>query len=140
MVLEPRFCEYTTCTAGAPEAVRTVRMYGLMKFNLTGYPAPHPISAHFPLVVTMKPLVHVSICNMSQQNGLSREREVAETKQLREDNKQLQSTSSQQHCYIVWLTDLVRRGEIDAADRGHKFPPPEFLTFTEWIERNCRSE
>lgn len=61
------------------------------------------------------------------------EREVAEVKRLREEN-------SRMHRYIVWLTSAIRAWEVDAADRGHEFPPPTFLTLTEWIEQNCRSE
>lgn len=72
MVLAPRFCEYTTCTAVDPKAVRTVRIYGLMKINLTAHPETHPLSAHFPPVVAMNLLVYVSICNTSQQKGPSR--------------------------------------------------------------------
>lgn len=61
------------------------------------------------------------------------EREVSEIKQLRERNVR-------QHRYIVEITQQIRVWEIDAADRGHAFPPPAFETFTEWSERTYGSE
>ena len=54
------------------------------------------------------------------------EREVTETKRLR-------NLATRQHRYILWLTSIIRSWEIDAADKGHKFPPPEFLTYLEWV-------
>ena len=46
----------------------------------------------------------------------------------------LERKTDQQHRYILWVTDIFRRIEIWAAERGHTLPPPPFMTFTEWIK------
>lgn len=61
------------------------------------------------------------------------EREVSEIKLLREQ-------TARQHRYIVEVTQQIRVWEIDAADRGHDFPPPKFETFSEWSTRIYGSE
>lgn len=52
------------------------------------------------------------------------------------EKKQLRTIVSRQHRYILWLTSIIRSWEIDAADKGHNFPPPAFLTYLEWMEKH----
>lgn len=65
--------------------------------------------------------------NKRQQDAA--EEEVSEIKRLREE-------VAMQHLYIVWITGLLRKIEIWAADGGHTLPPPPFITYIEWKEEN----
>lgn len=116
MVLAPRFCEYTTCTAVDPKAVRTVRIYGLMKINLTAHPETHPLSAHFPPVVAMNLLVYVSICNTSQQKGPSRVSRAAGARADSLEPIPFEPTNSYVLARTVMSSDFLDSESIDFLD------------------------
>lgn len=68
-----------------------------------------------------------------QRQQQAAEREVSEVAELRLRN-------ARQHRYIREITQVVRRWEIDAADKGHVLPPPEFMTYTEWENHHFGDE
>lgn len=46
----------------------------------------------------------------------------------------LEEKIDRQHRYILWVTDIFRKIEIWAAEKGHKLPPPPFKTYSEWTK------
>lgn len=48
----------------------------------------------------------------------------------------LEIRTNQQHGYILWVTDKWWSLELWAAERGLELPPPPFMTYTEWTEKN----
>lgn len=54
--------------------------------------------------------------------------------------EELEKKEKHQHQYIVWITEKWRALEIWAAENGLVLPPPPYLTFSEWIEREEENE
>ena len=61
----------------------------------------------------------------------ARERDVQD---LQEQVDIFKTSTTKQHRYIVWATDIFRGIEIWAAERGLTLPPPPFKTYSEWLE------
>lgn len=63
----------------------------------------------------------------------ARKRDVAE---FRSELDRVSASESEQHAYIVWITEVFRNLEVWAVDKGLELPPPPFMTFTEWKKKD----
>lgn len=63
----------------------------------------------------------------------ARKRDASE---FRTELERVSKSESEQHEYIVWITEIFRNLEVWAVDHGLQLPPPPFMTFTEWKKKD----